>query len=352
MKDKKVAKRKRGNKEQQDPESSLVLYHNDLNYVQFGKFTATDLNNFFALISKLHDTGDKEVTVSAQELKKMTNYSQRGNAALFRELVNSHAKFWNLTYYQKSNNVHSFLRIFDKFSIDEEKMSVTLRVSEENRYLLNNLYIAGQYTQYGLEEFVSLKSQYAKNLYRLLSQFRSTGYFTVKVDEFRSAMGIPSSYLMGEIKRRVITPAVQECSKYYDSLKVEYIRGEGRGGPINRIVFTFQDNRSYNDHNESLKESIYICPYCHQRLYEKEINGSRCYCHPDGASTDAKCSVIFNSAEEIKDGKHGEFKGQGWTHQTPPEEKPGSGATDKEKEVTPEEAHAYIQEITKKILKS
>ena len=42
------------------------------------------------------------------------------------------------------------------------------------------------------------------------------------------------------------------------------------------------------------------CPSCGGWLIEKELNGSLCWCHSDGWKTDAKCSMIFNSVEEIQ----------------------------------------------------
>ncbi len=44
-------------------------------------------------------------------------------------------------------------------------------------------------------------------------QYRSTGYYVVRIEEFRSLMDIPEYYQMGNIDQKVLNPALRELKK-------------------------------------------------------------------------------------------------------------------------------------------
>nr|WP_240488078.1 replication initiation protein [Enterococcus ureasiticus] len=58
---------------------------------------------------------------------------------------------------------------------------------------------SGQYECYlfFLEEFVSLKKKYSKNLYRILKQFEKKGYWEVPIETLTFLLGIPKNYQVG-----------------------------------------------------------------------------------------------------------------------------------------------------------
>ncbi|REA67769.1 replication initiation protein, partial [Staphylococcus pseudintermedius] len=59
-----------------------------------------------------------------------------------------------------------------------------------------------------------LRSSYTKELYRHLMQYRNkewrNGYWVVKVEDFRRALSIPSSYRMTNIDKRILEQAKEE----------------------------------------------------------------------------------------------------------------------------------------------
>ncbi len=63
-----------------------------------------------------------------------------------------------------------------------------------------------------------LKSTYSKNMFRLLKQYKHTGYLKIHIDDFRNRLDIPKSYRMTDINKNVFKPIIIELGsifKYY-----------------------------------------------------------------------------------------------------------------------------------------
>ncbi|WP_336622577.1 replication initiation protein, partial [Klebsiella pneumoniae] len=75
------------------------------------------------------------------------------------------------------------------FEINKTKKFVEGSVNPDIEYIINGL--TAEFSRFELSAFTSLRSTYAKTLFRLLMQYRSTGYYVVRIEEFRSLMDIP-----------------------------------------------------------------------------------------------------------------------------------------------------------------
>lgn len=78
------------------------------------------------------------------------------------------------------------------------------------------LQLKGQFTTYQLAQASALRSVYSWRLLELLSQYASTGWRQIELDEFHHAMETPNSYRSNfkDCRRWVVEPAVKElCEK-------------------------------------------------------------------------------------------------------------------------------------------
>ena len=66
------------------------------------------------------------------------------------------------------------------------------------------------FTVFELQEFNALASSYSKNMFRLLKQYKSTGFYKVSIEEFRRLLDIPESYNMSKISVKVLDPIEKE----------------------------------------------------------------------------------------------------------------------------------------------
>lgn len=56
-------------------------------------------------------------------------------------------------------------------------------------------------------------------MFRLLKQYKSTGFYIVKIEEFRRILDIPESYRLADIDKRVLQQIEKELSPLLKNLK-------------------------------------------------------------------------------------------------------------------------------------
>jgi plasmid replication initiation protein len=223
--------------------TEVVNYDNSLNSAQLSKLSATNANIFFALCHQFKNRHQDTIELSFTELKRLSGWKGGRDVTRFvNNLDKVFEKLIGLTIRSKTERKTTFLTLFSMFSIDQENQVLTAQVSPSFTYLLNDL--NADFTRWELPEFLSLRSNYAKTIYRHLKQFRSTGLYTTDFENFRYLLSIPESYNSTEVKRRVVEPAVEELRPIFPGLTWDFkkVRGEGRrgqGGQVIGISFYF-----------------------------------------------------------------------------------------------------------------
>lgn len=107
-------------------------------------------------------------------------------------------------------------------------------------------------------------------MYRLLKQWRSTGFATYEIKEFRRLLNIPDSYGMGHISQKVLRIIKRDLSPYFKNLRIKKIKGKGKDArKIVRLEFKFkpEDVKSV----DSLYDIDYDREYTKSELLEFPI---------------------------------------------------------------------------------
>ena len=287
----------------------MIKYHNDMNLVAFKNFNQRELNIFFSICALMKEKGDNTITFSYNELKKLINAKLPTNQVFEDLLVSTYNKLLELQLgYHDENKIVRFV-LFTGYTVDKEKKEISIRVNHDYAYVLNDL--SSNFTIFELQEFNTLASSYSKNMFRLLKQFKSTGHYTVSVDEFRRLLDIPEYYTMKRITDKILSVILKELSSYFVDLKVTKIK-EGR--TIKTLDFRFKpqhytdnqvmtiDIKAENSHDlaveEKRKEEV-LCPKCGKPLvllYNK--NGDTFWGHVDYLVN--TCKETYSTKEEIE----------------------------------------------------
>jgi plasmid replication initiation protein len=216
--------------------SEVVKYHNDLNTVVMRTWTSEEMNFFFAILTKAKEQGLKKLVFDTDELKQLASSSRKYRWE--ETIVSAVKKIGQLTYFEQSENKFRVMTLFEIFEVDLEKRIVEVKVSSNFDYILNKL--ETQFTRYELEEFTSIRSTYAKTMYRLLKQWRTVGRKEFAIDDLKRILDMPTSYKSSEIDRAVITPILKQLSPYFEDLKVKKIKSNKRGNPVLGYEFTWK----------------------------------------------------------------------------------------------------------------
>ncbi len=210
-------------------DNTYTTYHNNANKVNLGKLSEREANLLFAIFQKLKDQGNTLIRFEPQDLKRMLNIdiSNERLSEVVIKLWDSikTADFWKISETETSIIQENYM-LFSRCKIELNKPSKDLKyleiqLNDNYQYLLNNLGM-GQYTSFNLLEFQRVRGKYAKTLYRLLKQYKSTGILSVEWTQFRELLDIPKDYTMPNVDKFVLKIALKELRKIYPFEHLSY----------------------------------------------------------------------------------------------------------------------------------
>ncbi len=215
-------------------DNTYITYHNNANKVNLGKLSEREANLLFAIFQRLKDQGNTLIRFEPQDLKRML-----GIKISYDNLTRTARSMWNKIKTADFWEVRDIIvngrecvseknyMLFQVCEIVSDKetrefLYMDIQLNTGYNYLLNNLGMGGQYTSFKLLEFQRVRGKYAKTLYRLLKQYKSTGILSVEWSQFRELLDIPKDYEMRNIDQKVLTPSIKELNKIYPFEHLSY----------------------------------------------------------------------------------------------------------------------------------
>ncbi|WP_233711853.1 replication initiation protein [Helicobacter salomonis] len=258
-----------------------VTFHNDVNSVSLGRLGALETNLLFAIFNKLKDKEDELLVFELDEIKAMVHavkISKNELGSVVKKLWKNirTANFWIL--YPRAEES---IMLFRRFRINYHDTQKTQLKSIEIQvnmpyfgYLLNFLH--ANFTSFELLEFQNISGKYAKTLYRLLKQWKSTGVPPKKEwGEFRELMGIPVNIkLLEVVERAILKPAIQELNKLpqFKHLCYQKFKTKGMGNRITHIQFYFQPlTKTSKDRKQAQHDLSTIAQHLHNEKTIKQL---------------------------------------------------------------------------------
>lgn len=294
--------------------NDLVKQHNDMIDLPLRKFTASEIDILNSVCHEVQNKGTMEVVIPFDRLQKLSDYQAKDEKRFIKAIDNMSKKLMQLNIRVGTERKFTRFVLFPTFELDADKKTVTVGVHEKFRYILNDL--IGNYTILELQECSSLRSSYAKSMYRKLCKFRDTGVWRVSIEEFREYMCVPKAYPAGKVQTYVIKVAIKELIPYFPGLKCQpYYRKKtsGRGRPaVAGYEFTFKMQPHEKKEpvpptpeqiarkTEWTKTSWY-CPNCHKQMYSKLLKNENgqylLYGHPDFHT--GECNFAATHVEDL-----------------------------------------------------
>lgn len=219
-----------------------VRYKNELNLVPMRNFDSVEMNLFFSICAKMKDKSLSKVQFTFEDLRELSAYKPTSIKRFSDDLEAVYNKMLQLTYRTEEAGIREKFILFTGYRIDENNQTVDISVNPELAYIINEL--SSEFTKFELQEFTGIRSSYAKTMYRLLKQYRSTGFYIVKIEDFREILSIPNSYQMSDIDKQVLKPIKNELSEFFDPLKIKKIKAR-KGNRIAMIEIRFKEKQEF-----------------------------------------------------------------------------------------------------------
>lgn len=241
-----------------------IKLHNDFYKLKIGSWNALEQNIFFGILANCHDQTEFVFTLAdlnsfivghrltANEMLKQVLSLEKRIFKLDCTLIKSVNA--NLHQRQKLNLFSSFEICYNGKKDDFENgklKELKIKINPDFAYLIKD--IRKNYTEYDLQEFLSIKGKYTRTLYQNLKKFRSTGILRVKWDNFLDLMGIPNTYQSGDIDKQILKPSIKALTNTFQNLTYTKIKqkGRGRGGKVVAIEFVFKPQTNTNNQKAS-----------------------------------------------------------------------------------------------------
>jgi len=260
-----------------------VKYDNKMNLLAFKDLDKVEANLFFSIVARAKEKGGEKITLSFIEIAEFleANYT---NKQLREMIIKGVGKIVRTAIKWENDEGIRIFTLFKEFLIPHNENYLTVSINEPFLFILNN-FNDGNFTMFELAEFSSLSSKYTQTLYRLLKQFRFTGFRSIKWSEFIEIMDIPTSYRARDIDKQILKPAIAELTQEADifnqnnpifkKLTYKKIRGTGRGRPVERIEFYFTaDKKTEQEQKQSDRALEYIAQDIKKEQMLKELKRS------------------------------------------------------------------------------
>ncbi|MEE6682175.1 replication initiation protein [Pediococcus pentosaceus] len=249
--------------------NEIVKYDPELNTIPLRKFTPVEMNLFFSIVSRMRDKGDETVRFTFDQLKELSAYKPTANNRFIDDIESTYQKILGLRFGRRSKDgLHrEFFVMFTEFEINghADDPYVDIKIYPKAIKLLNEL---ESWVRYALSEFRDLKSSYAKTMFRLLKQFRTTGYAYFSVADFNELLDVPKSYKSSNINQSVLKPIKEELTPLFRGLTVRKKYGKGRGKPVIGYSFTWKsEKKNANDFSQGQFQDE------RQKLFNIQHNG-------------------------------------------------------------------------------
>ena len=249
--------------------NEIVKYHHELNTIPLRKFSPVEMNLFFSIISRLRDKGDQTVRFSFEQLKDLSDYKATANARFVDDLKSTYEKILSLRFGRRSESglsVEMFV-MFTRFKIngDVDEPYVDIQLFEDALPLLNGL---DEWVRYSLQQFNDLQSSYSKTMFRLIKQFRTTGYTYFSKEDFNELKKKKKSYRESDVNKKVLKPIKEELTHLFRGLTIKKKYGKGRGKPVIGYQFSFKaEHKNADDFFKGNQEEN------RKKLFNIEHNG-------------------------------------------------------------------------------
>ena len=225
--------------------NEVVKYSNELHELKFNSMNEAQQNVFFTILQQFRNTDGYTLEL---DFNKVFELAQIANSSSYRkEILDKLGRLQEFKFRYQINELGDLQQdvIFPSVRTDSKNRVLKIRVSEgfKERYI--NSPLKG-WTRYELAEFVGLNGTYTKTIYRYLKQFRSSGRWRIRYDDFKELLGIPESYQSCDIDKRILKPTLKELSaerNLFDQRRTPFeklvVKKHKKGREIEALEFCF-----------------------------------------------------------------------------------------------------------------
>ena len=212
------------------PHYQVVRYKNEINKLNLSLLNPGELNIFIAMLSLVKNKGIEKIEVDYENFRKMARVDKNINDNEFGTLVvNTLSKVGAGSILLDTDEKFMMFAIFDRVEVDKVTKKMSFNLSDTFVTYFNNFLT--NYTSFPLNDFIEIKSKYAKLLYKTLMQFNGSGRYYENYDKFvNEVLEIPSTTARNNINYKYVNPSVERIrmSGAIPDLRVNLVKKQNK----------------------------------------------------------------------------------------------------------------------------
>ena len=228
-----------------EEKKDIVKYRNEFNLTNLNKLDKIEQDILFTMCSRITKNKTLKAEMTFAELQEKAFLSERKYSwdKSIQKLSSLGDKIVKIIFTVSNENGFIKMPMFSLFSADGDKENISVRLNSEFATYLFDIPEKIGFSKFELEQFVYLKSKYAKTLFRFLLQ-NYKGKWIVGFNDFREIMGFSKSYGVNTIIERVrkILPEIEKTG-YFSNIELDYTTFNKQGRPIKDIIFSYKINK-------------------------------------------------------------------------------------------------------------
>lgn len=257
--------------------NEIVKYHNQLNSVSLTGFNCIEMNIFYTALYYLREKASSEIIIPYIDLQHLANMKKNNPQYIYDKLMETKDKIFHLSLDPLGKSIPGKVdydcHLFSTWHNSKISRELRLGMDPSYTWLVNDNRF--NFTSFELLEFVNLKSVYAKNLFKILKQWKTTGRYRVdSIVLLRFLLAVPPGMKDEYLSARIISPAVTEIREKTDSFENLQYNGlyNGRNHKINGFQFTWLPDKGKGTPVIHKTDSPVIYHLSGQSLTAEEVN--------------------------------------------------------------------------------
>lgn len=228
-----------------EQKSDIVKYRNEFNLTNLNKLDKIEQDILFTMCSRITKNKTLEAEMTFAELQEKAFLSERKYSLdkSIQKLSSLGDKIVKIIFTVSNDKDIIKMPMFALFHASQEKENISVRLNSEFATYLFDIPEKIGFSKFELEQFVYLKSKYAKTLFRFLLQ-NYKGKWTIGFNDFREIMDFPKSYGNGRVLdyTKKLLPEIEETG-YFSNIEFDYTTYNRQGRPIKDIIFSYKINK-------------------------------------------------------------------------------------------------------------
>lgn len=228
-----------------EEKKDVVKYRNEFNLTNINVMDKIEMDILFAICSKITENKVMEVELTFKQLEEKAFLTARDYSTIksLKKIKSLADKITNIKFVIDKQHSFDMMPLFARFYASEEDEKIYVKLNSEfARYLFDIPEKIG-FSRFELEQFIFLKSKYAKTLFRFLLQ-NYKGKWIVGFNDFKAIMDFPKSYGNGRVLdyTKKLFPEI-ESTGYFSDIEIDVTTFNKQGRPIKDVIFSYKINK-------------------------------------------------------------------------------------------------------------